>query len=287
MHFFVAYLYIVLYNNLVMKAGIYYNKKYFSDNKNYVDWLKALLAENDAESIAVESCSDIDGLDVLFVLGGDGTILTIASACALKNVLIIGINYGHLGFLAEFEPEKLDEAVALVCSGQYEIQNRSMLEINCGKQTFIALNDVVIQRNTSGENFCNTVNLHAEIDGTTVDNFSSDGIIISTPTGSTAYSLAAGGSVLAPDINAFIMTPVCPHSLHSRRLVFSGNSTVKLNSVDTKKPLILIVDGRAAGEVCAGETVIIKRAEISAEFITRDTKNFFNKLLIKLNKWSK
>lgn len=270
-----------------MKAGIYYNKKYFSDGNDYVDRLKKSLSANGAECLAVESCSDLDGLDVLFVLGGDGTILTIASACALKKVRIIGINYGHLGFLAEFEPEKLDEAVKLVCGGQYQLQRRCMLEITCGKRTLLALNDLVIQRSTSGENFCNTVNLHAEIDGTTVDNFSSDGIIISTPTGSTAYSLAAGGSVLAPDIDALIMTPVCPHSLHSRPVVFSGNSTVKLNSLDTSKPLVLIVDGRAAGEVCAGETVVVKRAAITADFITRDTKNFFNKLLIKLNKWSK
>ncbi len=187
-----------------MKAGIYYNRKYFSDNKSYVERLKKLLAEKGAESKAVEGCADLDGIDVLFVLGGDGTILTIAAACALKKVRIIGINYGHLGFLAEFEPEKLDEAVALVCSGDYQVQQRSMLEITCGKKTLLALNDLAIQRSTSGINFCNTVNLHAEIDGATVDNFSSDGIIISTPTGSTAYSLAAGGSVLAPDINAFI-----------------------------------------------------------------------------------
>lgn len=91
-----------------MKAGIYYNKKYFSDNKSYVERLKKLLVASGAESKAVEGCADLDGIDVLFVLGGDGTILTIAAACALKKVRIIGINYGHLGFLAEFEPEKLD-----------------------------------------------------------------------------------------------------------------------------------------------------------------------------------
>ena len=169
-----------------MNAGIYYNKRYFGDNKIYIDRLKNALAENGAKCRAVESSSDLDGLDVLFVLGGDGTILTIASACALKKVKIIGINYGHLGFLAEFEPEKLDEAVKLVCCGRYEVQRRSMLEITCGNRIFLALNDLVIQRSTSGTNFCNTVNIHAEIDGATVDNFSSDGIIISTPTGSTA-----------------------------------------------------------------------------------------------------
>ena len=93
--------------------------------------------------------------------------------------------------------------------------------------------------------------------------------------------------MLAPDIDAFIMTPVCPHSLHSRPVVFSGNSSLKLNSADTSRLLALIVDGRSAGELVADETVIVKRADITADFITRDTKNFFNKLLVKLNKWSR
>ena len=94
-----------------------------------------------------------------------------------------------------------------------------MLEIKCGGDTYLALNDLVIQRSTSGNGFSNTVELRAEIDGYIVDNYLSDGIIISTPTGSTAYSLSAGGSVLTPELNAFIMTPICAHSLHSRPVV--------------------------------------------------------------------
>lgn len=268
-----------------MKVGIYLNLKYFSQNEKFVMRIFNAFSENDCTM--VKSNSDLDNLNVLFVLGGDGTILNVASECAKRNVKIIGINYGHLGFLAEFEPDKLDEAIALVKEGNYKIQRRSMLKVCVGDKEFAALNDLVVQRNTSGANFRNTVNIHAEIDGTTVDNFSSDGIIVSTPTGSTAYSLAAGGSVLTPDIGAFILTPICPHSLHSRPVVFGDGSVLKLNPVNASAPLGLIIDGRTVGEVKSGEVVTVSKSDCFADFITKDDKNFFNKLLIKLNIWSK
>ena len=270
-----------------MKAGIYYNKNYLSDSKVYLQRIQSALAERKVQCKIVETCSDLDGLNVLFVLGGDGTILTIASECAVRGVKVIGINYGHVGFLAEFEPERLDDAVSLVCGGKFITQKRSMLEIECNGKKYLALNDLVVQRNTGGEDFCNTVNLHAEIDGATVDNFSSDGIIVSTPTGSTAYSLAAGGSVLTPEIDAFILTPICPHSLHSRPVVFSGQSTLKINPVNARKPFVMTVDGKVVGHVNGGDTVTVRKAEKCVEFITENDKNFFNKLLLKLNIWSK
>ncbi len=267
-----------------MQVGIYLNKKYFNDEKPYVKKLSYAFASPCRE---IKSYSDLDGLEILFVLGGDGTILTVATECAKRGVKIIGINYGHVGFLAEFEPDKLDDAINLVKSSNYATQKRSMLEIRCGEHTYYALNDLVIQRGTSGKNFINTVSVHAEIDGSTVDNFSADGIIVSTPTGSTAYSLAAGGSVLTPDINAFILTPICAHSLHSRPVVFSDKSILKLKPLNAAAPLGLIVDGKAVGTVENGQTVYVTKAKHAVTFITKDDKNFFNKLLIKLNIWSK
>lgn len=287
MHFLFAYLYKKVYNAERMQAGVYYNKKYLSDNAAYVEQIQRTLSAANIESKIIDTYSDLDGMDVLFVLGGDGTILTVASECAKRGIKIIGVNYGHMGFLAEFEPEKLDEAISLVCGGNYKIQRRSMLDIECSGKKYLALNDLVIQRNTGGANFSNTVSLHAEIDGSTVDNFSSDGIIISTPTGSTAYSLAAGGSVLTPDINAFILTPICAHSLHSRPVVFGDGSTLKISPVGAREPLAFIVDGRVVGEILNGDTVTVRKSDKCVEFITRDDKDFFNKLLIKLNIWSK
>lgn len=268
-----------------MRIGIYFNKKYFSDISYYVDRICQAFSEDNCRII--NSFVDLDGTDILFVLGGDGTILGIASECAKRKVKIIGINYGHMGFLAEVEPEKFDDAIAFVKSGRYVVQSRSMLAVECAGKEYLALNDLVVQRSTSGANFCNTVNLHAEINGTTVDNFSSDGIIVSTPTGSTAYSLAAGGSVLTPDIDAFILTPICAHSLHSRPVVFSDKSVLKINSINTDAALGIVIDGKMVGTIKNGEAITVKKAVNTVDFITQSDKNFFNKLLIKLNIWSK
>lgn len=268
-----------------MNAGIYFNKNFLSENRPYVERLKAKLSVFE-KVIIVGNYDDLAGLDVLFVLGGDGTILTVASECAKKSVKIIGINYGHLGFLTEFEQEKLDEAAQLVCSGNYSITERKLLEIKCGDNTYTALNDLVIQRSTSGVNFSNTVDLRAEIDGCHVDSFISDGIIVSTPTGSTAYSLSAGGSVLTPDINAFIMTPICAHSLHSRPVVYSDNSVLKISHTG-KTPLNIIVDGIIKETVNSPSEFQVKKSNYVAEFITRGKDDFFKKLLIKLNIWSR
>lgn len=267
-----------------MKVGIYLNTKYFSDGAPFAEKISRSFG---TDCKVIGNNADIRLLDVLFVLGGDGTILDVATTCAKYGVKIIGINYGHMGFLAEFGPDRFDEAVELVKSGNYITQKRSTLKITCGGSDFYALNDVVLQRGTDGENFCNTVNVHAEIDGSTVDNFSSDGIIVSTPTGSTAYSLSAGGSVLTPDISAFILTPICAHSLHSRPVVFSDSSELKLCPFEAKAPLVMLVDGKPVAKVHSGDCVTVTKAENSVTFITRNDKNFFNKLLIKLNIWSK
>ncbi|MDE6597262.1 MAG: NAD(+)/NADH kinase [Clostridia bacterium] len=270
-----------------MKAGIYINKNHLSENKPYLERIRRSLEKSGINCKVVYGLNDLEGIEVLFVLGGDGTILTVASACAKSGIKILGINRGHLGFLTEFQPEEIDEAIDLVCGGNYTVLKRNMLEVISGKNVFHALNDAVIQRSTSGNGFSNTVDLRAEIDGTPVDNYTADGIIISTPTGSTAYSLSAGGSILTPDINAFIMTPICAHSLHSRPVVYNDNSVLKIYPLCEKTPLNLIVDGTVVGELGKEDTVVIKKSDYFVEFITRGEKDFFNKLSVKLNIWSK
>ena len=271
-----------------MKVGVYFNVNFIEVNKTYIDRIFSDLTKSGVECIIVDNAEKIVGLDILIVLGGDGTILTIASECAANGVKIIGINYGHMGFLAEFEPNQLAEALNLILGGNYVIESRSMLEIthSSGKK-YYALNDAVIQRSTAGNSFSNTINLHAEIDGSTVDNFASDGLIISTPTGSTAYSLAAGGSILTPDIQAFIMTPICAHSLHSRPIVFSDKSVVVINRIDNRGELNLIIDGKAVHTIKKSDFITVKKAQRFVEFISLPNANFFDKLLYKLNVWGK
>lgn len=270
-----------------MRVGVYFNKRYLSHNEAYIKKIVSALEKSDIECVIVEGMSQIRSLDVLMVLGGDGTILMVAAECAEYGVKIIGVNYGHRGFLADFEPEKLDEAIRLVCSGEYRTEKRAMLEVGCGGKTYFALNDLVIQRSTSGNAYSNTVNLHAEIDDSTVDDFSSDGLIVSTPTGSTAYSLAAGGSILTPDLHAFILAPICAHSLHSRPIVYNDESTLKISRAEGRSALNVVIDGKAVDTLFGRDTVTVKKAKRYAEFIAADNVSFFDKLLVKLNKWSK
>ena len=270
-----------------MKAGIYYNKNYLTESKPYIEVLKNSLGANGIGCKIADKYTDLDGLDLLIILGGDGTILNVASDCAKRGIKILGINYGHLGFLTEFEPDKLSEAVELICKGNFSTQKRTLMEIECRGKLYLALNDVVIQRSTGGHDFGNTVQLRAEIDGSVVDNYLADGIIVSTPTGSTAYSLSAGGSILTPDINAFIMTPICAHSLHSRPVVYNDNSILEVSPSSDRTPLNIIVDGKIVDVIDGFTKIKVKKSEYCVEFITRGDEDFFKKLLIKLNIWSK
>lgn len=271
----------------VMKVGIYFNRKYLSGYLETVQKIKERLGASGIECAAVRSSRELDGIDVLMVLGGDGTILTVAADCARRGIKIMGINYGHIGFLAEFEQEKLDEAIELLCSGDYSTEKRSMLSVEIGGRSFIALNDLVIERSTYGQKYSNTISLSAYIDGSLVDNYLSDGIIVSTPTGSTAYSLAAGGSVLTPDIDAFILTPLCAHSLHSRPIVYSDKSELRILYEKENTAVNVSVDGIIVGEFEGAVEAKITKSQYFTEFITSDKVNFFDKLLSKLSKWSR
>lgn len=283
----IAYLHKLMYNNRCMKVGIYFNKNYLPDNLKLTARLKEKLSGSGIECRVVCAAEDLSGIDVLMVLGGDGTILTMAAECARRGIKIMGINYGHMGFLAEFEQDKLDDAVDLLCSGNYSTERRSMLSIDIGGKNYLALNDLVIQRSTYGKKFSNTINLSATIDGSLVDNYLSDGIIVSTPTGSTAYSLAAGGSVLTPDISAFILTPLCAHSLHSRPIVFSDKSVLNIYYHKENTAVNVSVDGIVVGEFESFAEAKVTKSDFYTEFITSNNINFFDKLLSKLSKWSR
>ena len=272
---------------MTMKVGIYYNKNYLTENLANIEKIENFFKAKGMSSKIIEKADDIDGMDVVLVLGGDGTILSVASECAKRHIKILGINYGHLGFLTEYEQEKLYDALNLLCSGKFVTRKRAMLEISYDGKIFYALNDFVIQRSTGGQNFSNTVDLNAQIDGALIDRYSADGIIISTPTGSTAYSLSAGGSILAPDLDAFILTPICAHSLHSRPVVFNANSVVAITSASKKTQLNVIVDGKIVDTVSGEIKFVIKKSEFAAEFVSRRNEDFFDKLLVKLNIWSK
>ena len=268
-----------------MNVGIYCNrttKKFAS----ICESLFALLKRKKIAYTVFEDVGAIGGVDALVILGGDGTVLKAAIAAGRKGIRVLGINAGNLGFLTDFEGEQVAEAVALL-TGRAEVERRSVLEVRAGGQTFYALNDAVFQRGAGGAADDNVVAVTAFIDGKKVDEFVGDGVIVSTPTGSTAYSLSAGGSILTPDIEAFILTPICAHSLHNRPIVFADSSELRVRLADSAVALDLFCDGRSALTMAGGEEAVLRKADFCVEFLKRADSNFFDRLLFKLTKWSK
>lgn len=276
-------MYKILYN-IGMKVGVYCNRS----AKKFIPIQKTLFAGLEKNHIAYEVYDrpeEIGNIDVLVVLGGDGTILRVALEAGRRGIRLLGINAGNLGFLTEFEGEQTEEAVTLLCE-DFAVQRRSVLEIEVSGQKMYALNDSVFQRRYDERSENNVVSITAEIDGNKVDEFVGDGIIVSTPTGSTAYSLSAGGSILTPDIEAFILTPICAHSLHNRPIVYADSSELRVFLSGKGAKLSLCLDGQFARSICDSDSVILRKAPFFVEFIKRKNSNFFSKLLFKLNKWS-
>ncbi|MBQ3012982.1 MAG: NAD(+)/NADH kinase [Clostridia bacterium] len=224
-------------------------------------------------------------VDAVIVLGGDGTILESARRAAPFGVPVMGLNLGRLGYMAELEMSELDE-IARIVSGDYKLEKRSMLNIellNANGETRkneYALNDAVLSNGTISR----VVDLELYEGSSKIANYRADGMIISTPTGSTAYSLAAGGAIVDPRLACFCVTPICPHSLLSRPLVFPDSACLEIKNVcHREKTLFLTVDGRVNYELVLGEAVRITRSPLTTSFIRLKEESFYEKLRQKMN----
>ncbi len=254
-----------------MKLAIY-SKKNLQNHPvkiNLTDELKNM----GYDVVEPESLSEDLNCDRLLVFGGDGTML---HAATMANCPIVGVNLGNVGFLTQFEAdanaEDLDTAFR-----DTKIFERNLLETNTSIGSLKALNDITVKGKSP-----RPITLSVFVDDNFVDKYHADGIIVSTPTGSTAYSLSAGGPVLAPDMDAIVINPICPHSLHSRTLIVKADSAVTIN-VDGDDSVI-IADGNTEIPV-ENNTVSIKKSEQIAQFIGNDNSNFYKKLLEKMNRW--
>lgn len=272
-----------------MKVGIYTNLKKtqaLQVTENLIKCLKKhnvqfCLHKSLKDKIAGEYFAfDNFSFDIMIALGGDGTILKLAKHCASKNIPIFGINIGTIGFLTEIEPDMIENTIPKLLAGQYTTEQRSMISYSDGTKTYTALNDIVLNREFNSK----LMLLDLYINGEIVDRYYCDGFIVSTPTGSTAYSLSAGGAIISPHAKALSLIPINSHSLHSRPIVVDENEIVMLK-VLKKEPFNLIADGDVVIDGYIGE-VTIKKSENCATFIRLDHHNFYNKLLKKLNKWS-
>ena len=272
-----------------MKVGIYANLNK-SQAIEVTSRLIDCLSKNGVEYCIHESLKDnFDGevfsqeyfnCDLMFTLGGDGTILRIAKHCAQKNIPILGINIGTVGFLTEIEPDEIDKAVEYIIKNEYTLENRSMISCCDGENEYFALNDIVLNREFNAK----LMLLDLYINGEIVDRYYCDGFIVSTPTGSTAYSLSAGGGIISPRAKALALTPINSHTLHSRPIVVNDDEIITLKPLK-EESFNLIADGEVVKDAYIGE-VTIKKADKQATFIRLVHHNFYNKLLKKLNKWS-
>lgn len=222
-------------------------------------------------------------IDVLVVLGGDGTLLHGSALVAGAGVPVLGINLGRLGFLTPFDPADARGALEQALAGTLAIEERMRLRVALhpaqGPPPTIryALNDAVIAQGAAAR----LVELHTTLDGQKVTNYKADGLIVCTPTGSTAYNLAAGGPILPPSQGAMAVTPICPHTLTNRPLVVSHKSTIGIELAGGSTSVLLTVDGQTALPVRSGDRVEISRAPTPLK-LYRSEKSYFEILRSKL-----
>lgn len=222
--------------------------------------------------------------DMVVCLGGDGTFLKVVRMTFRKNIPIIGINLGSLGFLTEIDKNDIPGAIDSVINGSYSIEERMMLEtsfIDEGGKLIsdIALNDIVISRGALSR----ILHLKTYINNVFVDSFPGDGMIISSPTGSTAYSLSAGGPIVEPDTDLIIVTPICPHILYSRSIVTTGERVVKIIvDEESSHDAMVTADGQEGYIIRGGCTINIKKSPYTVKTVKIKSRNFFNILRTKI-----
>lgn len=219
--------------------------------------------------------------DMVISIGGDGTFLKAASRVGKKNIPILGINTGRLGFLADVSPEEMDATFDEIYSNHYKVEERSVLQLSCDNESLMkspyALNEIAILKRDSSS----MISIHTAINGTHLTTYQADGLIISTPTGSTAYSLSVGGPVVAPHSKSIIITPVAPHSLNVRPIVICDDWEVTLDVESRSHNFLVAIDGRSSS--CKETTQLkISRADYSIMVIKRFNHAFFDTLRDKL-----
>lgn len=228
-------------------------------------------------------------IDMIFVFGGDGTMLRALNSFVEYGIPILGINLGRLGFLLETEVGELDAALDMLCDGGYEIEHRMMLHVqmvqNGKNMSAYATNEVSISRGLSQR----MIAMDAHVGNMLVDHYIADGLVLSSPTGSTAYSLSAGGPIVSPDVTCFVLNPICPHSLQSRPIVLSSKEIVRLRieMKEMREGIQLAVDGQVVREMHNHEEITVIRSPHDALLIrfSKD-RNYFSLLKDKLSQWS-
>jgi len=232
---------------------------------------------------AVDEADFAEGLDVAVSLGGDGCMLRAVQLVAARGVAILGVNLGQLGYLTEVEPTGLHDALVRVLDGHYDVEQRMLLDVSVERRSapgplppMLALNDAVIGKTPTGH----TIRIEVTIDGEPFTPYAADGVIVATPTGSTAYNLSARGPIVAPTHEALLLTPVSPHMLFDRTLVLEPSASLSL-TVGEPRPATLAVDGRVFDELQPGDTVVCTGSPHRARLVTFGPRDFLQILKAK------
>jgi NAD+ kinase len=239
---------------------------------------------------AVETLEHDDlaaSVDMIVVLGGDGTMIATARLLDNRDVPVVGVNYGNLGYLTEVRVEEMTDALAAILEGDYHLDRRLMLaaELHRGAERLLrnrVLNDVVISKSA----LARIIEIETWFNGQFVNCFRADGLIVSTPTGSTAYNLSAGGPVVYPSMNAIVITPICPHTLSNRPLVVPDDAEIELVLKTPQEEVALTLDGQVGYRMEMGDRIIISKSRTTFNLMQPVNRNYFEVLRGKL-KWGR
>ncbi len=238
-----------------------------------------------ASLVPGQAASTLKGaaLDVLVSLGGDGTLLRGARLACERGIPVLGVNLGHVGFLATADPDTATEMLRRVVRGEYTVESRLALAARVGdaRHDSIAVNDVVLHKG----GIARVVRMSVSVDGVEVGTYSADGLIVATPTGSTAYSMSAGGPIVVPSVDAFVITAICPHKLAVRPVVVPASASVTvcaLDPVPAPEELLVSIDGQVTSRLAPRQPVTIVRAPQPVLLARIDAESFFARLRQKL-----
>jgi NAD+ kinase len=226
-------------------------------------------------------------VELILVLGGDGTMIATARMIGNTEVPVIGVNYGGLGYLAEFPIEELFSALEAILAGQYKVQKREMLAVELWRGDDLitrnrVLNDVVVNKSA----LARIIEMEAYMDSQFVNLFRADGLIVATPTGSTAYNLSAGGPVIYPSMNAVVITPICPFTLSNRPIVVPYGSTIEVRLKTDKEEVALTLDGQVGFPMQVNDRIVIGKSNTTFNLVQPPNRNYFDVLRDKL-KWGR
>ena len=251
-------------------------------------WLRAHAPEALTDGVLLDQPNPGE-TDLILIFGGDGTMLRALDSYVSCGIPMLGVNLGRMGFLLETQPQEMGQALDAMKAGRYRLERRMMLRVEgeCGGKTVLsyATNEVSVSRGLSQR----MIALDAYVGDMLVDHYIADGLVLSSPTGSTAYSLSAGGPIVSPDVHCFVLNPICPHSLTSRPIVLSSRECVRLriHMKEMREGIQLSVDGQAVCEMRNHDEIRIIRSPHDALLIRFDEqRNYFSLLKDKLSQWS-